>query len=179
MALVNQVPYRNLILTGTMGVGKTRVGRDLHRLMPGSGFWDLEIELQNREGYSPEQIRETFGLARLRSLESQLVEEICLRRSSIIAVNALTLLDPLNLDRLRATGPVLCLRADLGEILRRLHVNMGGRFHDPNYRAGVIGRLKREGAIHELGLMVLDTTRLDLDSTTTQAKQFWLEQADI
>jgi shikimate kinase len=179
MAVINRTPYRNLILTGPMGVGKTGVGRRIQQQMEGSQFFDLEIEIQNREGYSAEQIRATFGLARLRSLENQLVEEMTLRRSCIIAVNGFTLLDPSNLERLRETGPILCLTAALGEILRRVHVTEGGRFHDPNYRAVVVGRLKREGEIARTGLPVLDTTALKMEEVAQRAKTFWLNESDF
>ncbi len=179
MPVINRTPYRNLILTGTVGVGKTGVGRRLAQQMEGASFLDLEIELTNREGHTPEKIRETFGLARLRSLENALVEEISLKRSTILAVSGLTLLDPLNLDRLQETGPILCLRADLGEILRRVHVTEGGRFHQSDFRLGLLGRLKRERAVTDLGLSLLDTTNLKIEETVQRAKTFWLQQSDI
>lgn len=179
MAVINRTPYRNLILTGPMGVGKTGIGRRIQQQMEGSQFFDLEIEIQTREGYTAEQIRATFGLARLRSLENQLVEEMTLRRSSIIAVNGFTLLDPANLERLRETGPVLCLTAALGEILRRVHVTEGGRFHDPDYRAIVLGRIKREGEIAKMNLASLDTSNLNLEAAASKAKEFWLNESDF
>lgn len=179
MPVINRTPYRNLIITGTVGVGKTGVGRRLVAQMDGANFLDLEIELSSRQNMTPEKIRETFGLARLRSLENTLVEEITLRRSTIVSVSGLTLLDPLNLDRLRETGPVICLTAALGEILRRTHSTEGGRFHQRDFRAVLLGRLKREREITHLGLSSLDTTRLSLEEVTQYVKTFWLQEADV
>jgi len=179
MPVVNRTPYRNLILTGTAGVGKTNVGRRIAERMDDAHFIDLEIEIQRREGYTPAQIRETFGVARLQSLESNLIEEMTLRRSTIIAASGATLLDSGNLDRLRETGPVLCLVAALGEILRRLHVSQGARFHFPETRAQIIGRLKRERGVLELDLAQLDTTGLGIDQVVQQAADFWLQQSDL
>ena len=179
MPVIGRTPYRNLILTGTIGTGKTGAGREIVQRMEGSQFIDVEIELQQREGYAPEQIRETFGEARLRSLESALVEEISLRRSTVIAISGVTLLDPVNRELLAETGPILCLTASLGEILRRLHVMQGGRFHDPEVRSIAVGRIKRESAVRELGLSTLDTTELEVDEVAQQAINFWMTHSDI
>ncbi len=179
MPVINRTPYRNLILTGTTGVGKTGVGREIARHMEDAHFLDLEIELQQRHGNTADEIKERFGIARLRTLESQLVDEISLRRSTIIAVSGLTLLEPQNLERLRETGPVLCLTAQLGEILRRLHVSYGGWFHEIHHRSVILGRIRREKQALELNLPVLDTTGLRMDEVAQQAKTFWLENSDL
>ncbi|MFP4322785.1 MAG: shikimate kinase [Anaerolineales bacterium] len=179
MPVVGRTPYRNLILTGTTGVGKTGIGRRLAARMAGANFIDLEVEIQERQGYTADQIRETFGQARLLSLESDLVEEMTLHRSSIIAVRGTTLLEPLNLEKLRETGPALCLTADLGELLRRLHVSQGGRFHNPDVRAQIVGLLKRESAVTALDIPQIDTTGVDIEDITAQAQTFWLTESDI
>jgi shikimate kinase len=179
MPVIGRTPYRNLILTGTIGVGKTGAGRRIAAKLEGATFIDMEIEIQNREGYTPEQIRATFGLSRLRHIESELVQEISLRRSTVIAVSGLTLLDPSNLERLQETGPILCLTTALGEILRRVHVTQGGRFHDPEIRAAIIGRLKREGEVRLLNLPTLDTSRLTIEEVAERATTFWLAQSDL
>ena len=179
MPVINRTPYRNLILTGTLGTGKTTIGQRIAAQMQDADFVDMEIQIQDREGYTPAQIRETFGQARLRQIEVDLIEEMTLRRSTVIAIGGVTLLDMTNLEKLRETGPVLCLTAALGEILRRLHVMQGGQFHDARNRSLALGRLKREGQVRSLDLPTLDTTALDIDETTRRATAFWLEQSDI
>lgn len=178
MPVINRTPYRNLILTGTVGTGKTGVGLLIARQMEGCTFIDAETELEQREGQSPEKIRETFGMARLRSLENRLIQEVTLHRSTVIAVSGTTLLDPANLERLAETGPILCLTAALNEVLRRTYIKQGGRFHDPDARAALIGKLKRERQVLELNLQLLDTTRLKIEEVTQKAIDFWMMQAD-
>lgn len=179
MPVINRTPYRNLILTGTTGVGKTGVGRAVAALMEGANFLDLEIELQQRHGNTADEIKERFGIARLRTLERELVDEITLRRSTVLAVSGLTLLEAQNLERLRETGPILCLTAELGEILRRLHVAYGGWFQEVNHRQVLLGRIRREKQALELNLPILDTTGLKMDEVAQKAKEFWLENSDL
>lgn len=178
MPVINRTPYRNLILTGSMGVGKTGIGRLIVQQMKDADFFDLETAIEQREGYSPERIREQFGIARLRSIENEMVHEASLRRSTVMAISGTALLDEANRLRLSETGPVLCLTASLGEILRRLHVTQGGHFHDLNTRAAIIGRLKRERQVLELDIPKLDTTNLKIEEAAKQALEFWMTQSD-
>lgn len=178
MPVINRIPYRNLILTGYMGVGKTSVGR-LIANQANIEFFDLENELELREGQSPEAIRSLYGEARLKTLEAELIRELALVRGAVIAVNGPTLIEPSNLDKLSATGPVLCLIAALNEVLRRLHVVQGARFHSPDARAVALGRLKREVRVLGLALPQLDTTGLSLETVAERTLQFWMERADM
>lgn len=177
MPVINRNPYQNLILTGYMGVGKTAVGRAIARQLD-VDFYDLENEIQLREGMSAENIRSLLGESRLRNIEAELIRELSLVRRSIIAVSGPPLLDVNNQERLRATGPVLCLTAALNEVLRRLHVAQGARFHTPDARAVVLGRLKREMTVLSLQLPQLDTTGLSVETVTQRAIDFWMAQAD-
>jgi len=177
MPVINRVPYRNLILTGHTGTGKTSVGRGIARQLEVE-FFDLENEIELREGSSAAQIRELMGEARLRSLEAEVLAELSLVRSAVIVVSATTLTDSGNLEKLRSTGPVLCLTATLNEILRRLHVVQGARFHSPDTRSIALGQLKRERPVLELGLPAMDTTGREVQEVVEQAIQFWMEKAD-
>ena len=177
MPVINRVPYRNVVLTGHMGVGKTAIGRAIAQELA-VDFYDVENELELKEGLSTEKIRETFGESRLRTLESKYIDELLLVRGSVIAVNGPALIDSENLDKLRQTGPVLCLTAALNEVLRRLHVARGANFHSPATRSVAIARLKRERRILEMDIPQLDTTGLSVDEVTERTIHFWRQFAD-
>jgi len=179
MAGLSPAPYRNLILTGTVGVGKTSVGRRVAARLQGAAFFDFEVELEKREGYKAEEIRARFGRTRLQTLEKALVDELTLRRSTLIAMSASPLLEAATLEKLRETGPILCLTASLGERLRRLHVELGGMFQNPETRTSFLGRMKREAALDALGLPRLDTTVLKMEAVVEAVCQFWLAEADL
>lgn len=178
MPVINRIPYRNLILTGFLGVGKTAVGRALASRLD-VHYYDLENEIEEREGMSPESIRSMLGEARLRTIEAGVVRELALVRSAVLVITGPTLMDATNLSRLRESGPVLCLTASLNEVLRRMHVAQGARFHAPNARAAVLGRMKREMRVLSLDLPLLDTTGLSVETVTDRAIDFWMSQADL
>lgn len=169
-------PYHNLILTGYMGVGKVAVGKAIAGQL-GVVFVDLDTELQLREGMPGDEIRQLFGESRLRALENELCGELCLRRSSVLSISGVTLLDEDNYRRLSNSGPILVLTCSLNEILRRLHVNQGARFHDPKVRSAALTQIRREQQIHKIpGLSTLDTTALTADQVAEQAISFWQTQ---
>jgi shikimate kinase len=178
MPVINRIPYRNLVLTGFLGVGKTAVGRAISSRLEVE-YFDLENEIEMREGISPENIRSMLGEARLRTIEAELVRELALVRGAILVITGPTLLDATNLSRLQDSGPVLCLTASLNEVLRRMHVARGARFHAPDARAVVLGRMKREMRVLSLDLPQLDTTGLSVETVTDRAVDFWMTQADL
>ncbi len=178
MTLFDAAPYQNLILTGAMGVGKTSVGRAVARRLHAE-FFDLENEILAREGQSAEEIRETFGETRLRTLEAELIHDLTLHRYAVLAVTGPSMLDATNRERLASSGVMLCLTCALDEILRRMHVARGAWFHDPAHRGALLSRLRRELAVNALDLPRLDTTSLSLEQTTTAVIEFWIGHAQL
>ncbi|MBN1565794.1 MAG: AAA family ATPase [Anaerolineae bacterium] len=178
MTLFDSAPYQTLTLTGAMGVGKTSIGRRVAQKL-GAEFYDLENEILTREGQSAADIRELFGEARLKALETDMIRELALRRHAVIAVGGAAMLPEVNRARLAETGPILCLTCALNEILRRLHVARGAWFHNPVNRGILFSRLKRELGVTELELPQLDTTQLSSDETTAAVIEFWFEHAQI
>ena len=70
-----------------------------------------------------------------------------------------TLLRTKYTKRWQQTGLIVCMVVTLDAVLRRLHLSMGGRYHNPQERALAIGHLKREWAIRKLeGVCELDLT---------------------
>lgn len=178
MPVINRIPYRNLVLTGYLGVGKTSVGRAIAAEL-NIDYYDLENEIQQREGMSAENIRSLLGESKLRNLEAEVVAELALVRGSVLVVSGPALTESNNLERLRASGPILCLTAALNEVLRRMHVAQGARFHAPEARAAMLGKMKREMRVLNLELPQLDTTGLSVEQVTERAIDFWMTQADL
>ncbi|RMG80729.1 MAG: hypothetical protein D6712_17515, partial [Chloroflexi bacterium] len=120
---------RNLILTGYTGPNQPAIGREVAEKLQ-LRFLDFETEIEARTGYSSDVLREQFGERRLRTVEAEIMEEISLRRRTLVRISGHVLLHGDHYDRLRETGPVICLVARLDAVLSRLHVLLGARYHD-------------------------------------------------
>lgn len=172
MTLLESTPYQNLILTGPMGSGKTSVGRAVANRL-GAKFFDLENEILAREGQSVDAIRELFGEARVRALETSTIRDLTLNRSAVLVISGTAMLDETNRARLAESGVILCLICALNEILRRQHVARGAWFHSPANRGVILSRLKREWRVIALDLPQLDTSQLSPDETIDAVIDYW------
>jgi shikimate kinase len=141
-------------------------------------LYDLETEIMSREGQSAEQIRELFGEARLKAIETTLIHDLTLNRHAVILLSGSAVLDETNRRRLAESGSILCLTCSLNEILRRLHVARGAWFHNPHNRGIMLNRLKRERRAEALDLPKLDTTQLTTDAAAAAVIEFWFNHAE-
>jgi shikimate kinase len=168
-----EAPYRNLILAGEMGIGKTEVAERIaaHFNAP---LRDIEAELEASAGMPAQDVRELYGEARLTNMETELCRELSLQRGAVVVVHASIMLNDANRRRLEDTGVVLVLTTALNEILRRLYQAKGERFEDIRERARTMIRLKREWKARDLpGYPRLDTTTLSVEEVAKQAIGFW------
>jgi shikimate kinase/3-dehydroquinate synthase len=109
----------NLVLTGFMGTGKTRVGREVaHRL--NRPFVDMDSEIEARAKKSIPRIFAEDGEAAFRQMEAALCTELGSQVGLVIASGGGALVDPANRAVMMRTGTVVCLTCDGDEILRRV-----------------------------------------------------------
>lgn len=102
-----------------MGTGKTEVGRRLARAL-GRAFVDTDRLVEAKAGRSVSEVFAREGEAGFRALERDAVAEACALPDAVIATGGGVLVDPENRRRLAEAGPVVCLTATAGEILRRI-----------------------------------------------------------
>ncbi len=171
------LPYRNLIVAGFIGVGKTTVGQALADALE-IEMVDVDAEIMAREDMTIRQIRQEFGDARLRVLEADVCREASFKRQVIIVVGGGAMLDERNANRLASTGHAVCLTCEMGEALRRLHMAYQDAFRDPNTRRHLISRLRREyGIVDDNRYVQLDTTHLNVQQVVDELIHFWQNNA--
>lgn len=164
---------RNLILTGYIGPNQPLIGRMIadKLKMP---YVNVEFLIAERTGLSVDELRAYYGEARLKNIETEIISETWLRRSTVIRVSARTLLHGDALKRLSDTGPIFCTVTTIDAMLQRLHVAMGARFYAPDERAFELANIRREWAVRgSPGVIELDTTYFDAEQTVTTIIERW------
>ncbi|MCY3832579.1 MAG: hypothetical protein OXG85_06150 [Chloroflexi bacterium] len=167
----------NLIVTGYLEPNRPRIAREL-ALRLGLEMIDVEREIEDRLGDTIEQIRQLYGERRMKAIETQIMDEIVLHRRACIRVSGSTLLNSGHLAELQRNGVIVCLVASLDSILRRIHLTLGARYHDPVERARAIGELQREWRIRDVEDVVeFDATYITEAILIERIVNFWRELA--
>ncbi len=113
-----ETAYRNIILTGFMGTGKSTVGRILaHRL--GMDHVDTDKMIERRHGPIP-RIFEEQGEDGFREIERAIAREISTDKGYVISTGGRFMLDPENVAVLRDTNRIFCLVAELEVVMERV-----------------------------------------------------------
>jgi hypothetical protein len=166
---------QNLILTGYLGPRQLPIARQTAEYLK-IPFVDVEARIEALGGAPSNELRAQFGEAHVKVIEAELMGEIQLYRGTLLHVSAQTLLRGA-LDRLRPTGPIICTVATLDAVLCRLHIALGGRFHDPRQRDLAMGVLRREWAIRgRPGVLELDTSAMDDAQMIEAIASLWRQQ---
>lgn len=166
---------RNLILTGYTGPNQPIIGQQVAERLR-MRFVNVDVLIEQRAEMDAEIYSQRFGETRLKILETEVLGDVSLNRGALIRVSGQTLLRAEYVERLQETGPIFCLVATLDAVLQRLHLAMGGRYHNPNERALAIGHLRREWAVRKLrGVYDIDVTYSNEDEMIEQIVARWVE----
>lgn len=151
---------QNLIVTGTIGPHPLDAAQAVAERLK-LRYVNVERQIESRAGMPPDDVRAQYGETRLKAVEMDVMQDVLLYRGAVIRISGQTLMRGDYSRRLNETGPIICLVASLDAVLRRLHVTMGARYHNPHERALAVGSLKREWAVRKLDFVhPLDTTYL-------------------
>ncbi|MCS7057867.1 MAG: shikimate kinase [Meiothermus sp.] len=119
-------PTTWVALTGFMGVGKSRIGRELARSLV-LHFIDLDRYIERQMGLSVADIFRHLGEPTFRQLEAAAVEELTQKDYLVLSLGGGTFVNPENRARLLARGPVVALWASPETIFERVRRRPGER----------------------------------------------------
>lgn len=105
-------------LIGMPGAGKSTVGVILAKV-GGLRFVDTDLEIQQREHATLQQIIEERGYLHLRAIEQEILLETDLD-NAVISTGGSVVYSARAMQRLRAAGPVVYLEVDLATLQRRV-----------------------------------------------------------
>lgn len=110
---------KHISLIGFMGVGKSTVSRELHRLT-GKPEIDTDARIVQQEGCPISRIFEEKGEPYFRRLETELIDELGSLPPGIVSCGGGMAMRDLNVKKLRALGEIVLLTADPSTIYDRV-----------------------------------------------------------
>ncbi len=147
-----------------MGSGKTVVGRKV-ALRLDLRFVDTDSAIESEQRMTVSEIFATWGEQRFRDLESEKISDLA-NTGWLVSTGGGAILRPGNVETMRASGPVVWLRASTETLIQRLagaH-NRPLLGDDPRTRLEEI-QAQRQRLYAAAATCVIDTDDLTLDQT--------------
>lgn len=107
---------RNLVLVGMPSCGKTTIGKAIAEQL-GKEFIDSDDEIVKKQGMTIPEIFEKFGEKQFRNIESEVIAELSLKQSSVIATGGGAVLNKRNVDLLKENGLVVFIDRPLEKLI--------------------------------------------------------------
>jgi len=165
----------NIALTGFMGTGKSTVGRCLARDL-NLKFIDIDDLIEKEAGMPIKDIFSVKGEAVFRKIESEVIEKLsagAFGTGIVLSTGGGAVVDPLNRNRLKSWGVLVCLTASVDELLRRV----GGRedrplLNGPDRRRRVETLLAERAGAYADSDFTVDTTAATVQEVIEKIKAF-------
>ena len=109
----------NLFLIGYRCTGKTSVGRCLAKRL-GRSFFDTDLELVKEKGVNISDIVSKMGWDAFRDIEKRVIQCACERDNQVVATGGGAVLDEENIKRMKDSGVLVWLRAEIKTIEKRI-----------------------------------------------------------
>jgi len=134
---------KNIILVGSMGAGKTTVGRQLAGKL-GYEFVDCDAELEARTGVDIATIFDIEGEAGFRKREAALLQELLQLKHAVVATGGGAILAAENRLGIRRSGIVVYLETTVAQQLERLRMDKKRPLLSGSDREEILTEMYRE-----------------------------------
>ena len=168
----------NIVLTGFMGTGKSKIGKRLAKRL-GMSYLDTDELIEEREKDSVPAIFKKKGEEYFRRLETKVVKEVALLDNYVISTGGGVVLREGNIRLLKKNAFIVCLFASPEVILKRTEGN------DNRPLLGVNNQKKRIEELlalrkpyYEKADFSVDTSALDSEGVVEEIIEF-LEKEEI
>ncbi len=111
--------FKNIILTGFMGVGKTRVGTQLAKDL-GYLFVDTDSLIEADQHLDITSIFAKFGEPYFREIEAKIIREVTAREGQVVSTGGGAVIQDRNREAFKKAGLVVCLTARPEVIYERI-----------------------------------------------------------
>jgi len=111
--------FKNIILTGFMGVGKTSVGTQLAKDL-GYAFVDTDTLIEADQHMTISAIFAKLGEPYFREIEAKIIQEITHKENQVVSTGGGAVIWDMNREAFKKAGLVVCLTARPGVIYDRI-----------------------------------------------------------
>ena len=106
---------QNVVLIGMAGCGKSTIGKVLASIL-NKEFVDTDQLVEIKAGLSIPEIFEKFGEEKFREIEREVVNEVSLKRNSVIATGGGVVVNPNNKFSLKCSAKVVWIKRNLDKL---------------------------------------------------------------
>lgn len=112
----------NIYLVGFMGTGKTAVAKRLAERL-GMNYVEMDEVIEKKEAKSINDIFREDGEQYFRQLEKNLIEELATKKNQVVSAGGGVVINPANIDKMKASGVIICLEASVDIIYERVKLD--------------------------------------------------------
>lgn len=162
----------NIVLTGFMGTGKSKIGRRLAKKLRMS-YLDTDELIEKREKDSISAIFKKRGEGYFRCLETKVIKEVALLDNYVISTGGGIVLRKENIEALKKNAFIVCLFASPEVILKRTEGNENRPLLEVNNQKKRIEELLAiRRPFYEKADFSVDTSTLDSKKVVEEIVKF-------
>jgi shikimate kinase len=163
--------FKNIILTGFMGVGKTSVGTGLAKDV-GYQFVDTDLLIEADQKMSVTEIFATKGEPFFRDVESRVIGEVLQRESQVVSTGGGAVIRDSNREAFKKAGFVVCLTARPEVIFERVrHETHRPLLQTENPLTKIGELLESRAPFYAQADAVIDTSEKSVEAVITEIKE--------
>jgi shikimate kinase len=163
--------FKNIILTGFMGVGKTSVGTRLAKDL-GYVFVDTDTLIESDQRMTITDIFAKFGEPYFREVEARIIHQVMQGESQVVSTGGGAVIRDMNRDAMKKAGLVVCLTARPDTIYERIkHEAHRPLLQTPDPKAKIKELLDSREKFYAQADVIIDTSEKSVDDVITAIKE--------
>ena len=163
--------FKNIILTGFMGVGKTSVGKHLAEDL-GYTFVDIDKLIEADQNLSITSLFSKFGEPYFRDVETAIIQQVMTGEGQVVSAGGGAVIRDANRDAFKKGGFVVCLTASPDVIYERIkHETHRPLLQTPDPKAPIKELLASRETFYAQADMSIDTSNKSIGDIIKAIKE--------
>jgi len=168
---LRQAMFKNIILTGFMGVGKTSVGTRLAKDL-GFTFVDTDELIETDQKITITNIFSNFGEPYFRNVETRIIEQVLENEGQVVSTGGGAVIRDENRKAFKENGVTICLTAHPESIYDRIkHETHRPLLQGKNPLAKIRELLAAREQFYRQADFIIDTSERSVDDVIGEIKE--------